>query len=73
MLSAQTSDIETSGHVGDTILAFHLNAYYPNITQIQADGDELEKCCEILGRPLPRRRDFIFLGDDAKTIAANWD
>ena len=42
------------------------------IQYAQADGDELEHACEILGRPMPKARVFTFVGDDARTIAINW-
>ena len=43
------------------------------IVRIQADGDDLAKCCAILGRPLPTTvLCYTFLGDNAKEIAANW-
>ena len=38
----------------------------------QADGDELIRACEILGRPLPRNQVFTFVDDAARTIAYNW-
>ena len=72
MLFAQTGDVEKSGHVGDPVLSNFLSDHYHNITKIQADGDELARCCEILGRTLPRKSVFNFLGDEAKSIAVNW-
>jgi hypothetical protein len=62
-----------SGHVGDSTLERNLNYSYKEISKIQADGDELVKCCEILGRQLPKRRVYTFLGINAQEIAKNWD
>ena len=62
-----------SGHVGDSTLERNLNYSYKEISEIQADGDELVKCCEILGRQLPKRRVYTFLGSNAQEIAINWD
>lgn len=60
-----------SGHIGSEYLTKWLkeNALY--VDQIQADGDELARCCEILGRPVTRRV-YTFFGDNAKEIALNW-
>lgn len=66
---------QISGHVNDSIdsLTLNLNNCYLSIKQIQADGDELAKCCEILGRQLPKCRVYTFLGNNAQEIAKNWD
>jgi hypothetical protein len=61
-----------SGHVGQEDLKNALNEHYASITEIQADGDELVKCCEILGRQLPECRVYTFLGINAQEIARNW-
>jgi hypothetical protein len=61
------------GHVGEEMLTKALNFFYNDITEIQADGDELVKCCEILGRQLPKCRVYTFLGNNAQEIARNWD
>lgn len=42
------------------------------VQSIQADGHELAKCCEILGRTLPKARVYTFFGDNANEIVANW-
>jgi len=74
MLYATTSSVhEYSGHVNQEGLATNLNKYYYEVTEIQADGHELLKCCEILGRELPKRRVYTFLGNNAQEIARNWD
>jgi hypothetical protein len=74
MLYATTSSVhDYSGHVNQEALATNLNKYYYEVTKIQADGDELVKCCEILGRQLPKRRVYTFLGTNAQEIARNWD
>ena len=39
---------------------------------IQCDGDELTLALDILGRTNMSRRVFTFIGDEAKTIVANW-
>lgn len=61
-----------SGHIGEDTLTNYLNLQYANIMEIQADGDELEQCCDILGRKLPSVRVYTFLGNNAKEIAMNW-
>lgn len=69
-----TTDIyKYKGHVHDELLARNLRYSYKEITEIQADGDELVKCCEILGRNLPKCRVYTFLGNNAQEIACNWD
>ena len=74
MLYATTSDgREHSGHINDVDLTYILNKSFFNIAEIQADGDELVKCCEILGRQLPKKRVYTFLGNNAQEIAKNWD
>jgi hypothetical protein len=75
MLYATTSCTQNgfSGHVNQQDLADNLNTSYYIITEIQADGDELLKCCEILDRRLPNRRVYTFLGNNAQEIAKNWD
>lgn len=75
MLYATTTgtDYEYNGHVHDESLARNLRYSYKEITEIQADGDELVKCCEILGRRLPWCRVYTFLGNNAQEIACNWD
>lgn len=42
------------------------------IVAVQADGDELARCCAILGRQLPTSRVYTFVGDNAKEIVINW-
>ena len=64
---------EFCGHVNGGSLASNLNSKFNEITKIQADGDELDKCCDILGRNLPTKRVYTFLGNNAKEIAKNWD
>jgi len=75
MLYATFSDTssDVSGHVGEESLTRNLNYNCLEVMEIQADGDELEKCCEILGRQLPRCRVYTFLGSNAQEIARNWD
>ena len=73
MLYAETDQIhEYSGHVNDPVLSSKLNTFYREVVKIQADGDELEKCCELLGRELPPLRVYTFLGANAQEIAYNW-
>jgi len=73
MLYATTSHLKQySGHVGEQNLTNNLNSFYNIISEIQADGDELVKCCEILGRNLPKGRCYTFLGNNAQEIANNW-
>jgi hypothetical protein len=63
-----------SGHVNDEVFADELKAQMEQseVYGIQADGDELAVCCDILGRRLPSKRVYTFLGDNAKEIAQNW-
>lgn len=65
---------EKQGQVDDPVLQSFLNGYYEDVREVQADGDELERCLTILGRTIPpyTRRTHIFLGESAKEIAANW-
>jgi hypothetical protein len=63
---------EVSGHIGDVGLERTLNYTSENTVEIQADGDELDKCCRILGRGLPPKRVYIFKGVNAMEIAGNW-
>lgn len=60
------------GHVGDFDLEAQLNTYFSCVTSIQADGHELIQCCEILGRLVPKREIYTFVGTNAQEIAANW-
>lgn len=63
------------GHVNDSILSNDIPAYLDagnHVTEVQADGDELEHCCAILGRNLPPNRVYTFVGDNANEIALNW-
>jgi hypothetical protein len=64
---------QISGYTGEDALRDSLNENYFHISEIQADGDELVKCCEILGRQLPKCRVYTFLGTNAQEIAKNWD
>lgn len=73
MLYARSANRNFGGHDGGHELTRQLNNHYTEITEIQADGDELVKCCEILGRNLPKRRVYTFIGPNAQEIACNWD
>ena len=59
------------GHIGEKGLTDIVNRGYNAIVRVQADGDELWRCHQILGRA-PNRGFYIFLGDNAREIAANW-
>ena len=73
MLYAITSSVhDYSGHINQDSLTINLNEYYYEVTEIRADGDELEYCCKILGRELPPCRVYTFLGVNAQEIARNW-
>ena len=65
---------EIYGHIGDESFTKKI-AEVPSryAEEVQADGDELVKCCEILGRQLPNNRVYTFLGNNAQEIAKNWD
>lgn len=60
------------GHIGHASFEQELKKHAREVTEIQADGDELVRCCRILGRDLPPRRVHTFIGDNAKEIALNW-
>ena len=73
MLFAGTfSQFEFSGHIDDPTLTQELLSSWKQIQEIEADGDELERCCAILGRAIPPQRSHTFIGDNAKEIARNW-
>jgi hypothetical protein len=73
-LTFNCEEADMSGHIEDKIfndgLIKRLEHY--EVTEVQADGDELERCCEILGRELPPNRVYTFLGVNAQEIARNW-
>lgn len=46
--------------------------YSDDIVKIFANGEHLQKCCNILGRNLPPTDHYIFTGNNAKEIALNW-
>jgi hypothetical protein len=60
-----------SFHVEDNLNSI-FGDYIESVTQVQADGDELEKSCKILGRHLPDKRVYTFYGDNAREILLNW-
>jgi hypothetical protein len=68
----QPSDKSMGGYIYSPNLKQFLNGCYEVMTKIQASGDELERCCAILGRQLPPNREYTFLGDNAREIAMNW-
>lgn len=39
---------------------------------VQADGDELAFCCNLLARPMPPTDVYRFVGDNAREIVLNW-
>jgi hypothetical protein len=63
---------ELQGYIDDSRLTEDLNARYERVENIEATGDELERCCEILGRKIPPTKIYTFVGDTAKEIAVNW-
>lgn len=63
---------EFSGHVNEHELKVNLLYNWKYVTCIRADGDELVKCCDILGRSYPSFRVYSFTGNNAQEIAANW-
>jgi hypothetical protein len=65
-------NLYAEGHVGDEDLQSQLAYNYNEVLMIQVDGDELERACALLGRPLPPRRVYTFVGDNAKELARNW-
>jgi hypothetical protein len=58
-------------YVGEDLKSI-FDDYIDSVTQVQADGDELEKSCKILGRHLPDTRVYTFYGDNAREILLNW-
>jgi hypothetical protein len=75
MLYAHSSDCNLlcQGHIGDDGLATKLHVLCEGIVTIQADGDELVRCCDILGKSLPKSlRVYTFFGVNAQEIAVNW-
>lgn len=68
------TDFSVSGCIsdGDASLSRTISFHGQNVVSIQADGEELERCCEILGRPMPPCRVYTFLGVNAQEIATNW-
>ena len=73
MLYAKTESGECyDGRIDDITLRINLTRQYDVITEIKADGYELNQCCDILGRRPPSARVHIFLGNNAKEIAMNW-
>lgn len=72
VLYVETTVGEYEGHNGDESLKRTIIGSSQCVNEILASGDELERCCAILGRQLPPRPVYIFLGDNAKEIARNW-
>jgi hypothetical protein len=72
MIYFNSENGEFAGHIGDRLVKGFTPSDYQNVTKVQADGDELQRCCAILSRSLPPNRVYTFLGDNAKEIAANW-
>jgi hypothetical protein len=60
-----------SGHTDNVNIKKILNDNYMDVTAIKVDGDELQEALTVLNTN-GTRRVFTFVGDDAKTIAANW-
>jgi len=61
--------LQNRSHVGDG--AIDLREVGP-VEYAQADNAELVAACRILGRPAADMRVWRWVGDDARTIAANW-
>ena len=62
------NDQEEEYHVGR-----YLSLGDVKINQVQADGDELLLCMEILRIEKIDNRVHIFVGDNAREIIANWN
>jgi hypothetical protein len=60
------------GHVGSRGFESFLNDNCDIVKKLQADGDELVRCCEILCREVPAERVYTFDGGDAQGIAEYW-
>ena len=72
MLYALSTVGDFQGNNGDESLKRSLKWATHGVTEIQADGDELIRCCAILGRQLPACQPYTFIGVNAKEIARNW-
>lgn len=79
MLFISTEDKRTgeekifSTHLGDDHAYTTLNSFRNSqVTEVQADGDELAICFELLSRTPNGRLVYSFVGDAAKEIVANW-
>lgn len=59
----------TSSHVNCPLgKSFNID----EVDSVEASFDELQRCGEILGRKVNSNY-HMFYGDEARTIAANWD
>lgn len=60
-------------HFGDENVYPIINSFKNSqVIEVQADGDELAVCFELLSRTPNGRLVYIFVGDAAKEIVANW-
>jgi hypothetical protein len=50
----------------------YLNDNCLSVIKIEANGEELVKCCEILRRAPSKSKTYTFIGVNAQEIAANW-
>jgi hypothetical protein len=68
------SNVDCEGHIEDSNFSDNLKKRltFSTVIAAQADGDELERSCAILGRQLPPNRVYTFLGNNAREIARNW-
>ena len=62
--------IETNGERSSGIPILRWNAEY--VKNVYAESEDLEMCCDILGRKSPPKEYYTFFGDNAKEIAANF-
>lgn len=64
----------TTFHVGDKVSPFDQDGISAGVTEVQADGDELDLIRKYsAGLPTSAARVVVWYGDDAKFIAGNWN
>jgi hypothetical protein len=68
------SNFNCDAHIEDSNFANNLRTRltFSTVIAVQADGDELERSCAILGRQMPPNGVYTFLGNNAREIARNW-
>lgn len=62
-----------TGAVNDENLASWVKVNGRYVDEIEADGYELMHCCNLLGRQMPPRKSWVFVGTNAQELARNWE